>query len=195
MEVLHECCCGLDVHAKTVVACLIEKVCPGFSSGDTCGKSAPFRVEQRLNSYRHHYSTAFAFSRIFSLHDTSAFLTVGLLGSFPPRIIQAYHVPQVVPTTGRRAPLSTGEDDTCVRRPLTSPDPASPPILGLEPVSRLRSAGVTMRNSEASLTVPIPVLPHSQSTVRLGFSTPAVCLRPHRYQGRPHRAGTEGTTS
>jgi hypothetical protein len=25
MEVLHECCCGLDVHAKTVVACLIEK--------------------------------------------------------------------------------------------------------------------------------------------------------------------------
>jgi transposase len=25
MEVLHECCCGLDVHAKTVVACLIQK--------------------------------------------------------------------------------------------------------------------------------------------------------------------------
>ena len=25
MEVLHECCCGLDVHAQTVVACLIQK--------------------------------------------------------------------------------------------------------------------------------------------------------------------------
>jgi transposase len=25
MEVLHECCCGLDVHAKTVVACLITR--------------------------------------------------------------------------------------------------------------------------------------------------------------------------
>jgi transposase len=25
MEVLHECCCGLDVHAKTVVACLIRR--------------------------------------------------------------------------------------------------------------------------------------------------------------------------
>jgi len=24
MEVLHEICCGLDVHAKTVVACLIQ---------------------------------------------------------------------------------------------------------------------------------------------------------------------------
>jgi hypothetical protein len=25
MEVLYECCCGLDVHAKTVVACLIQR--------------------------------------------------------------------------------------------------------------------------------------------------------------------------
>ena len=25
MEVVYECCCGLDVHAKTVVACLITK--------------------------------------------------------------------------------------------------------------------------------------------------------------------------
>jgi hypothetical protein len=28
MEVLYECCCGLDVHAKTVVACLIKRVLP-----------------------------------------------------------------------------------------------------------------------------------------------------------------------
>jgi transposase len=25
MEVVYECCCGLDVHAKTVVACVIKK--------------------------------------------------------------------------------------------------------------------------------------------------------------------------
>ena len=25
MEVVYECCCGLDVHAKTVVACLVTK--------------------------------------------------------------------------------------------------------------------------------------------------------------------------
>ncbi len=25
MEIIHACCCGLDVHAKTVVACLIKQ--------------------------------------------------------------------------------------------------------------------------------------------------------------------------
>ncbi len=25
MEVIHECCCGLDVHPATVVACVIRK--------------------------------------------------------------------------------------------------------------------------------------------------------------------------
>ena len=132
--------------------------------------------------YPHHYSTAFASSRIFYLHNLSAFLTVGLLWAFTQRVIQAYHVPQVVPTNGGRAPLYTGEDCTCVGRPLKSPEPAPPPILGLEPLSRLSSALVTMRNTEASLTLPLPVLPRSRSTVRLGFSTPATCLRPHRYQ-------------
>lgn len=24
MNIIHKCCCGLDVHAKTVVACLIK---------------------------------------------------------------------------------------------------------------------------------------------------------------------------
>jgi hypothetical protein len=155
----------------------------------------PFGLGQSLNPYRHHYSTAFASSRIFYLHNLSAFLTVGLLWAFPQRVIQAYHVPQVAPTDGRRTPLYTGGYYTCGGRPLKSPTPDPRPLLGLEPLSRLSSAGVTMRNSEASLTVPIPVIPHSRSTVRLGFSTSAVCLRPPRCQGRPHRAGTEGTTS
>jgi len=117
-----------------------------------------------------------------SLPSMSAFLTVGLLLAFTPRVIQAYHVPQVVPTNGVRAPLYTGGNSTCVGRPLKSPEPVPHPILGLEPLSRLSSARLTMRNTEASLTLPIPVIPRSRSTVRLGFPTPAVCLRPHRCQ-------------
>jgi hypothetical protein len=70
----------------------------------------------------------------------------------------------------------------CVGRPLKSPEPAPHPILGLEPLSRLSSAAVTMRNTKASLTLPLPVIPRSRSRVRLTFPTPAVCLRPHRYQ-------------
>jgi len=158
------------------------KVCQGFSSCDTCRKSAPFRVEQSWNPYPHHYSTAFASSRIFYLHTLSAFLTVGLLGAFTQRVIQAYHVSHVVPINGGRVPLYTGGDATCGGQPLTLPAPAPRPILGLEPLSRVSSARVTMRNTEASLTLPLPVLPRSRSTVRLGFPTPAGCLRPHRYQ-------------
>ena len=67
-----------------------------------------------MNPYRHHYSTAFAFSRLFYLHHNSAFLTVGLLRGFAPRVIPAYHVPQVAPTNGGRAPLYTGGYHTCV---------------------------------------------------------------------------------
>ena len=146
------------------------------------GSLHPFGSGQSLNPYRHHYGTAFASSRLFYLPNSSAFLTVGLLGAFIPRVIQAYHVPQAVPINGLRVPLYTGEDYACVRRPLKSPELASRPLLGLEPLSRLSSARLTMCNTEASLTVPLPVIPHSRSTVRLGFSTPAVCLRPHRCQ-------------
>jgi hypothetical protein len=101
---------------------------------------------------------------------------------FPPRAYQAYHVPPVVPTDGGRMPLYTGGDCTCVRRPLKSPEPAPHPILGLEPLSRLSSARFTMRNTEASLTLPLPVIPRSRLRVRLTLPTPAACLRPHRYQ-------------
>jgi len=146
------------------------------------GSQPPCGLGQSLNPSRHHYSTAFASSRIFYLHGTSAFLTVGLLWAFPQRVIPAYHVSQVAPTNGVRAPLYTGGDHTRVGRPLTSPDPAPRALLALEPVSRLSSARLTMRNTEASLTVPLPVIPRSRWRVRLTVPTPAVCLRPHRYR-------------
>ena len=160
------------------------------------GSQPPFSVGQSLNPYLDHYSQAFASSRSFTrytLPRTYAWATRSR--SRWPRVHRGYHVPQVVPTNGRRAPLYTGGSYTCGGRPLISPTPDPRPILGLEPLSRLSSAGVTVRNTKASLTVPIPVIPHSRSAVRLGFSTSAVCLRPHRCQGRPHSAGTEGTTS
>jgi len=109
-------------------------------------------------------------------------LTLGRLGQKNwPRAQRAYHVPQVGHTAGGRAPLYTGGDCPGGGRPLKPPELAPPPRVGLAPGSRLSSAGVTLRNSEASRTLPLPVLPHSRSTGRLGFPTPAVCLRPHRY--------------
>ena len=147
------------------------------------GSQPPFSVGQSWNPYPPHYRVAFASSRSFTCYAfprTYAWATRS--SSRWPRAYQAYHVPQVVHIDGVRAPLYTGGNCTCVGRPLKSPEPASPPILGLEPLSRLSSAGVTMRNTEASLTLPLPVLPRSRSTVRLGFSTPAMCLRPHRCQ-------------
>jgi hypothetical protein len=141
------------------------------------GSQPPFSVGQSLNPYPPYYRVAFASSRSFTCYAfprTYAWATRSR--SRWPRAYQAYHVSPVVPTNGVRVPLYTGEDYTCVGRPLKSPEPASPPILGLEPLSRLSSAGVTVRNTEASLTLPLPVLPRSRSTVRLGFSTRAVFL-------------------
>jgi len=147
------------------------------------GSQPPFSVGQSLNPYLDDYRQAFASSRsctCYAFPRTYAWATRAR--SRGPRAYQAYHVSPVVPTNGVRAPLYTGEDSTCVGRPLKSPEPASPPLVGLEPLSRLSSAGVTVRNTEASVTLPLPVIPRSRSTARLGFSTPAVCLRPHRYQ-------------
>jgi hypothetical protein len=145
------------------------------------GSQPPFSVGQ--SPYPPHYRVAFASSRSFPRYAfprTYAWATRS--GEPWPRAYRAYHVPQAVPTNGGRVPLYTGGRCTCVGQPLKLPEPVPPPILGLEPLSRLSSARFTMRNAEASVTLPIPVIPHSRSTVRLGFPTPAVCLRPHRYQ-------------
>src|SRR5215510_3415990 len=147
------------------------------------GSQPPFGVGQSLNPYLDHYSQAFASSRSFTrctLPRTYAWATRSR--SRWPRVQRAYHVPQVVPTNGGRAPLYTGGRCTCVGRPLTSPELVPRPILGLEPLSRLSSARVTMRNTKASLTLPLPVIPRSRSGVRLAVPAPAACLGPHRCQ-------------
>jgi hypothetical protein len=92
------------------------QVCQGFSSCDTRGKSAPFRVGAQ-NPSPHHYRTAFACSRVFYLHDASPSLTVGLL-LHTKRVVQAYHVPQVPPIERVRMPLYTGWVYGCVGSPL-----------------------------------------------------------------------------
>jgi len=129
-----------------------------------------------LNPYPAYYRLAFASSRIFYLHNTSAFLTVGLLWEKPQRVIQAYHVPRFAPPKGLRMPLYTGGYDACVGSPLKPAEPHPHPILGLEPLSRLSSAGVTVCNSEASLSLSLSLILRSRSPARLGFPTSAACL-------------------
>jgi hypothetical protein len=147
------------------------------------GSRPPCGLGQSWNPYPAPYRLAFASSRIFlPASPVPASLTVGLLGAFAPRVIPAYHVSQVVPTDGLRAPLYTGGNCPCVGRPLNSPELAPPPLWGLEPLSRLSSARLTRRNTKASLTFPFPVLPRRRSRVRLTLPTPAVCLRPPRCQ-------------
>src|SRR5262245_30735743 len=147
------------------------------------GSQHPFGSGQSLNPYPAHYRLAFASSRSFTrctLPRTYAWATRSR--SRWPRVQRAYHVPQVVPTNGGRSPLYTGGRCTCVARPFTSPEPLPRPILGLEPLSLLSSARVTMRNTKASLTFPLPVIPRSRSGVRLAVPAPAACLGPHRCQ-------------
>jgi hypothetical protein len=166
-----------------------------FSSGHTPGKSAAFQRGAKKPLSTPLQGGLRFLPVLYPLYPSPHLRLDDSASSRWPRVQRAYHVSQVVPINGLRAPLYTGGNCTCVGRPLKSPEPAPHPILGLEPLSRLSSARFTMRNAEASLTLPLPVIPRSRSTVRLGFSTPAVCLRPPRYQGRPRSAGTEGTTS
>ena len=154
--------------------------CSVFSPCDTGRKSAPLRVEQSLHSSQHHYSTAFAFSCLFYLQNISAFLTVSLLGTFAPRIIQAYHVPQVVPTNGGRAPLYTGWVDGCVGLPIKTRRPAHHALLALEPNGGSSSALVTMRHTKALVTLSIPIISRGTSGVPLTVRTFTECLGPRR---------------
>ena len=169
------------------------KVCPGGFGlphrPDTLRapwKSAPFRVGQSSNPYPSHYRRAFASSGLFYLQRVRrplrAAYSLDFCLALPARALQAYHVPQVAPISGVRTPLYTGGHYTCVGRPLKSPEPDPLPILGLEPLSRLSSALVTMRNAEASLTLSLSLISHRRSTVRLDNPASAACLRPHRCQ-------------
>ena len=145
------------------------------------GRQPPFSGGQRVHPARHPYRTAFASSRSF----TPCALPRPYAGATRstgqwPRAQRAYPVRQVVPIDGGRVPLYTGGDHTCVGRPLTSFAPAPPPLLGLAPLRCLSSALVTRRNPEASLPLPLPILPRSRFAVRFGFPAAAAYLRPHR---------------
>jgi hypothetical protein len=85
-------------------------------------------------------------------------------------------------TDGGRVPLYTGGYHTCAGRPLKPTEPDPLPVWGLEPNGRSSSARVTMRNWEASLRLPIPVIPCSRSSLRLACSASTTCLRLHRCQ-------------
>ena len=124
------------------------------------GSQPPFGVGQSWNPYPAHYRLAFASSRSCTrctFLRTYAWATRSRLRG--PRVQRAYHVPRVVLTNGRRAPLYTGGNSTCVGRPLKSPEPVPPPILGLEPLSRLSSAGLRCVTPRLHFRYPYPSFP------------------------------------
>ena len=79
--------------------------------------------------------------------------------------------------------LCTPGDTTRVSAGPLKPAELDPhPVLGLEPLSRLSSALVTMRNTKASLTLSLSLIPRRRFAVRLGSPTAAARLEPHRCQ-------------
>jgi len=133
------------------------------SSGHTCRKLAPFRAGQSLNPYPLHYRVTFASSRISYRLRLSPRLRSGDSGDLrlapPPRANPAYHVSRFAPTKGLRTPLYTGGSLTCVGRPLKPTEPDPLPVLGLEPVSRLSSAGLRCVTSRLHFCYPYPSFP------------------------------------
>jgi hypothetical protein len=130
------------------------------SSAHTCRKSAPFRAGQRLNPYPLHYRVTFASSRISYRLRLSPRLRSGDSGDLrlapPQRANPAYHVSRFAPTKGCRMPLYTGGFHTCVGRPLKPTEPDPHPVLGLEPLSRLSSAGLRCVTSRLHYCYPCP---------------------------------------
>ena len=109
------------------------------------------------------YKVAFASSRIpYRLRHLPP-LRSGDSGDLrlapPQRANPAYHVPRFVPTKGRRTPLYTGGYQGCVGRPLKPTEPEPRPILGLEPLSHLSSAGLRCVTLRLHSRYPYPSFP------------------------------------
>jgi hypothetical protein len=143
------------------------------------GSQPPFGVG--LNPYLDHYSQAFAFSRVLYPLRRSPPLRSGDSGGLrlapPQRANPAYHVSQFAPIDGVRAPLYTEGYHTCVGRPLKPTEPA-PSHFGSGATQPLKLRAFTMRNTKASLTLPLPAIPRSRCRVQLTVPTAAACLRP-----------------
>jgi hypothetical protein len=122
------------------------------------GSRPPFSVGQ--NPYLDHYRQAFASSRVLYRLPRSPPLRSGDSGGLrfapPQRADPAYHVSQFAPIDGVRAPVYTEGYHTCVGRPLKPTEPAPPPILGLEPLSRLSSALLRCVMPRLHLRYPYP---------------------------------------
>src|SRR5262249_583264 len=143
------------------------------------GSQPPFSVGQSLHPYLDYYRQAFAPSRVLYPLRPSPHLRLGDSVCFcrPDTLSGLPRSPTSPPQ--RRSGVSVHRWRRAVRRVTVNISRScSPSLLGLEPLSRLGSALVTMRNPETSLTLPLPVLLRSRSRVRLTFPTSAVCLRP-----------------
>jgi hypothetical protein len=160
-------------------------VCQGFSSCDTCGKSAPFRGRATFAPLSAPLPHGLRLLPHLLPAPPSPFLTVRLLAGCTrcttPRVVQAYHVPRVSPIGFGR--LCVHRVGLWVRRlAVKTHRPAHHAILALEPKGGSRSARVTMRNTKALVTLSIPIISRGTSSVPLTFRTVTECLRPHRCQ-------------
>ena len=98
------------------------EVCQGFSSGDTHGKSAPFRVRAitPIRTVTARLSLAPASFTCTTIPRPCGRATLAL--GIDKSVVQAYHGPRVPHTDRVRTPLYTGWDHRGVGSPLTLTD-------------------------------------------------------------------------
>ena len=153
------------------------EVCPGFSSCDTRGQSAPFRVRAGTPSrpMTARRSLPPASLTCTTLPRRYRWATLGERRTGLPRVARSTH------RSGEDASGHRGGRRVC-RCAVNTHRPAPHAVLALGPTGGSSPARVTRRHTEASLTLSIPIMPRGTSGVPLTFRTCTACLRPHRCQ-------------
>ncbi len=129
------------------------------------GSGLPFRVGQSLNPYPNHYRPGIRFFQHLLPASPFFLLTKDRLHTW--REIQAYHVPHDSQISCFRTPLYTDRVFRCVGSPSKLANLPDFAILALGPNGSSSLAPFTIRNSKASLTLPIPTIPQGSDGVLL----------------------------
>jgi hypothetical protein len=162
------------------------------------GSQPPFGVGHSVSPYPHHYSGAFAFSRVPYRLRRFPCLRVGDSGDVrlapPQRANPAYHVPRVSPTSRGRMPLYTGRVNGCVGAPLKLTDLPSMPFWRWGRMVALAPPASRCVIPRLQLPYPYRPFPADETVCHSQAYRFTECLRPRRYQRRPPGAGTGGTT-
>ena len=168
-----------------------------MSSSHTCRKSASFRNRANLEPLSRPLQSRIRFFQ----HLLPAPPYFSLTGD---RLCIVGHCAQTEKDTGLprfaystdwvRTPLYTGWDYRCVGSPSKLTDLPTVAILALGPNGSSSPAAFTIRNSETSLTLPIPVIFQRIDGVLLADVSFTESLRPCRCQQRNPGSKTGDTT-